>query len=143
MFQCLLPAANPTLYLPDSSGASRAIYTDPYCGCHGRHPRLCLLLLLRSSRITVGVITQEPSPRSPKFWFLFCPLSSLFSPPTSLRSSCLHLTTLPVISSHPSYLTLSFGYLLAWVVVAYISDAVSTLTVYVTVGVETDSTRAR
>ena len=40
----------------------------------------------------MGVITQEPSPRGPKFWFLFCPLSSLFSPPTSLRSSCLHLS---------------------------------------------------
>ena len=32
---------------------------------------------------------------------------------------------------------------IAWVVVAYISDAVSTLTVYVIVGVETDSMRAR
>ena len=32
---------------------------------------------------------------------------------------------------------------IAWVVVAYISGAVSTLTVYVTVGVGTDSTRAR
>ena len=70
------------------------------------------------------------------------PLSLPFDFRIALHSTAC-ATSSHIISSHPSYLTLSFGYLLAWVVVAYISDAVSTLTVYVTVGVETDSTRAR
>ena len=70
------------------------------------------------------------------------PLSLPFDFRIALHSTAC-ATSSHIISSHPSYLTLSFGYLLAWVVVAYISDAVSTLTVYVKVGVETDSTRAR
>ena len=56
------------------------------------------------------------------------PLSLPFDFRIALHSTAC-ATSSHIISSHPSYLTLSFGYLLAWVVVAYISDAVSTLTV--------------
>ena len=89
----------------------------------------CALSLLLSLPLSLPVVSPLP-------------LSLPFDFRIALHSTAC-ATSSHIISSHPSYLTLSFGYLLAWVVVAYISDAVSTLTVYVKVGVETDSRRAR